>query len=294
MIPRRHRAPVLSTQVDVLGWNEALERIATWGHAHESRYVCFSNVHSTVTAAHDVRFNHAVNGSDLCTPDGAPVAWMLRQLGSPDQPRLNGPDLMWRYFEREASKRGRVYFYGSTTETLRKLKQRVESAFPGLQVMGMHSPPFRPATVAEDEEDVRNINASGAHVVFVGLGCPKQELWMAEHRGRVNAVMIGVGAAFDFHAGVKTRAPQWMQRYGFEWAYRLAQEPGRLWRRYLFTNLPFLFMGGAQWLASRINGARPACAPPVPAVSHAVDPYSRSAGNASAPVVEKARDLYKV
>jgi N-acetylglucosaminyldiphosphoundecaprenol N-acetyl-beta-D-mannosaminyltransferase len=269
----RHRASVISTQVDVLGWDEAIRRISAWGHARESRYVCFSNVHSAVTAAFDARFLQAVNASDLCTSDGAPITWMLRQLGAANQPRLNGPDLMWRYLSHEADKGGKVYFYGGTVRTLALLKARVEAAFPGLQVVGTHAPPFRPATAAEDEDDVQRINASGAHVVFVGLGCPKQELWMAAHQGRVQAVMIGVGAAFDFHAGVKDRTPQFMQRWGLEWAFRLLQEPRRLWRRYLFTNVPFLFMGGAQWLSSRLNGARPASAPPIPAASHLEDPY---------------------
>lgn len=269
----RHRAPVISTHVDVLGWDEAIRRISAWGHARESRYVCFSNVHSAVTAAFDTRFSQAVNASDLCTSDGAPITWMLRQLGASDQPRLNGPDLMWRYLAHEADKGGKVYFYGSSASTLKLLKARVESVFPGLEVVGTHAPPFRPATAAEDEEDVQRINASGAQVVFVGLGCPKQELWMAAHRDRIQAVMVGVGAAFDFHAGIKERAPLYLQRYGLEWAYRLIQEPRRLWRRYLFTNVPFLFMGGAQWLSSRLNGARPAAAPPIPAASHVDSPY---------------------
>ena len=279
----RHRATVISTQVDVVGWDVAIRRIVQWGRAHESRYVCFSNVHSAVTAAFDVRFNEVLNRSDLCTSDGAPITWMLRQLGAHDQPRLNGPDLMWRFLATEAKQGGKVYFYGSTWETLRLLKARVEREFPGLQVVGMHSPPYRVATAEEDDEDVRRINESGAHTVFVSLGCPKQEKWMAGHQGRVHAVMVGVGAAFEFHAGVRDRAPSWMQRSGLEWAHRLMQEPRRLWRRYLFTNIPFLFMGGAQWVASRLNGARPAAAPPIPAATHA-EPY----GEVQAP---SARDV---
>ena len=273
MNTQRQRVPVIGVQVDVLSWEGALSRIAGWGRAHESRYVCFSNVHSAVTAAFDPGFYQVIADSDMCTPDGAPVTWMLRQLGAPEQRRLNGPDLMWRYFAAEAPKAGKVYFYGGTPEALRLLRDRVEREFPGLEVVGTYSPPFRPASVDEDAEDVARINASGAHVVFVGLGCPKQETWMAERRGQIKAVMIGVGAAFDFHAGLQQRAPQWMQHHGLEWAYRLVREPRRLWRRYLFTNIPFLFMGGAQWLASRINGARPAAAPPVPAATHVNLPY---------------------
>jgi N-acetylglucosaminyldiphosphoundecaprenol N-acetyl-beta-D-mannosaminyltransferase len=274
----RHRVPVLGVQVDVLDWETAISQIALWGRARESRYVCFSNVHSAVTATFNSHFNQVIAECDMCTSDGAPVTWMLRQLGAPRQQRLNGPDLMWRYFAAEAPKAGRVYFYGGRLETLRLLRARVEAEFPGLEVVGTHSPPFRPATAEEDAEDVERINASGAHVVFVGLGCPKQESWMAAHRGRVNAVMMGVGAAFDYHAGVQPRAPQWMQDHGLEWAHRLCHDPRRLWRRYVFTNIPFLLIGGAQWLSSRINGARPASRPPVPAETHVELPYDRTVG----------------
>ena len=261
----RHRVAVVGAQVDVLSWEEAIERIATWGRNHESRYVCLSNVHSAVTAAFDARFLKVISDCDLCTSDGAPVTWMLRQLGAPEQKRLNGPDLMLRYFAAEAKNAGKVYFYGGSAEALRLLQARVESEFPGLQVVGSRSPPYRAATALEDAQDVEHINASGAHVAFIGLGCPKQEIWMSEHRGRVNAVMIGVGAAFDFHAGLQPRAPEWMQHNSLEWFYRLCREPRRLWRRYLFTNIPFMFMAGAQWLSSRLTGARPAARPPIQA-----------------------------
>lgn len=269
----RHRVPVIGVQVDVLDWDAAILTIAAWGRARESRYVCFSNVHSAVTAAFNSHFHQIISGADMCTSDGAPVTWMLRQLGAHKQQRLAGPDLMWRYFAAEAPKGGKVYFYGGTPETLALLRERVESEFPGLQVVGTYSPPFRPATAAEDEDDVARINASGAHVVFVGLGCPKQEAWMAEHRGRVHAVMMGVGAAFEFHAGVQPRAPAWMRNHALEWAHRLMHDPRRLWKRYLLTNTPFLFMGGAQWIASRITGARPGRLPPQPALTHVDAPY---------------------
>lgn len=269
----RHRVSVISVPVDILDWETAIGTVAAWGRAGESRYVCFSNVHSAVTAAFDSGFHQIIAGSDLCTSDGAPVTWMLRQLGATRQERLNGPDLMWRYFAYEAPKRGKVYFYGSTPETLNLLRERVESEFPGLQVVGTYAPPFRSITAAEDEDDVARINSSGAHVVFVGLGCPKQEAWMAAHRGRIHAVMMGVGAAFEFHAGVQPRAPQWLRDHGLEWAHRLLHDPQRLWRRYLFTNLPFLFMAGAQWISSRLTGARPGRMPPQDALSHADKPY---------------------
>lgn len=269
----RHRAPVIGVPVDVLDWETAIARIAAWGRAGESRYVCFSNVHSAITAAFDSGFHQVIAGSDMCTSDGAPVTWMLRQLGASRQERLNGPDLMWRYFAAEAPRGGKVYFYGSTPQTLKLLRERVQSEFPGLKVVGTYAPPFRPTTAAEDEDDVARINASGAHVVFVGLGCPKQEAWMAAHRGRINAVMMGVGAAFEFHAGTQPRAPAWFRNHGLEWAHRLLHDPQRLWRRYLFTNLPFLFMCGAQWIASRLTGARPGRVPPQAVVTAADAPY---------------------
>lgn len=265
MDPIRHRVSVIGAPVDVASWEESLARIATWGRNHESRYVSLVNVHSAVTAAFNSRFLEVLAHCDLCACDGAPVTWMLRQLGATEQRRINGPDLMWRYFEREAAHGGKVYFYGGSADALRRLTARVEQEFPGLQVVGTRSPPYRQLTPAEDAEDVERINASGAHVVFVGLGCPKQELWMAEHCGRVNAVMVGVGAAFDFHAGLQPRAPDWMQRNALEWFYRLCREPRRLWRRYLFTNIPFLFMAAGQWVSSRLTGARPAAKPSIEA-----------------------------
>ena len=265
MDSQRHRVSVIGAPVDVASWPEALARISKWGRNHESRYVALVNVHSAVTAAFNARFLEVLAHCDLCACDGAPVTWMLRQLGATDQERINGPDLMWRYFAAEAPKGGKVYFYGGSPEALRLLMARVQQEFPGLQVVGMRSPPYRALTPAEDAEDVERINASGAEVVFVGLGCPKQELWMADHCGRVNAVMIGVGAAFDFHAGLQPRAPEWMQRHALEWFYRLCREPRRLWRRYLFTNVPFLFMAAGQWLSSRLTGARPAAKPSIEA-----------------------------
>jgi N-acetylglucosaminyldiphosphoundecaprenol N-acetyl-beta-D-mannosaminyltransferase len=258
MKPLRHRVAVIATRVDVVGWDAAIERIARWGRERQSRYVCFSNVHSAVTAAFDPDFAQVINDSDLCTSDGAPITWMLRQLGAEDQPRLNGPDLMWRYLEHEAPRGAKVFLYGSTGHTLALLGARIQSQFPSVELSGVHAPPFRELTPEEDEEIVRRINDSGAHVVFVCLGCPKQETWMAAHKGRIRSVMVGVGAAFDFHAGVKARAPQWMRNAGLEWLHRLWNEPRRLWRRYLFTNLAFLVLAGVQWAASRLRGLRPA------------------------------------
>jgi N-acetylglucosaminyldiphosphoundecaprenol N-acetyl-beta-D-mannosaminyltransferase len=241
---------VQGVPIDVLNWDDALSRLAHWAAARQSRYVCIVNAHSVVTGRLEPEFGEVLRGSDMSTPDGAPVAWMMRRLGYASQQRINGPDLMWRYLE-QASVRGEsVYFYGGSPETLKTLQGVLAQKLPALKVAGAVSPPFRALTPEEDQADVDAINASGAGTVWVSLGCPKQERWMAAHRGRVNAVMIGVGAAFDYHAGTIQRAPLWMQRNGLEWFYRLCTEPRRLWRRYLTTNTAFI-VGAAKQLLGR-------------------------------------------
>jgi N-acetylglucosaminyldiphosphoundecaprenol N-acetyl-beta-D-mannosaminyltransferase len=247
----RNTLSVLGSRIDAVSWDDALNRLGIWAAVHESRYVCICNVHSVVTAYKDAAFQKVVNEADMATPDGMPVAWALRKMGSAGQQRINGPDLMWRYCQRAEASGQAVYFYGSTEDTLAPLQTKLKAAFPRLNIVGCYSPPFRALTEEEDAMAVGRINASGAGVVFVSLGCPKQELWMAGHRGKINAVMIGVGAAFDYHAGTLRRAPLWMQNAGLEWLHRLVSEPRRLWRRYLVTNtiymvkvvLPLMFLG---------------------------------------------------
>lgn len=237
---RREGKPILEAFIDALTWDDALNRIITWAQARESRYVCICNVHSVVTTTRDVEFKIAVNNADIATPDGAPIAWTLRRFGHPGQERINGPDLMLKYLA-HAERLGQVvFFYGSTEKTLEKLRAAMSSQFPRLRIGGAYSPPFRTLSYEEDEQVTDMINKSGANVVFVGLGCPKQEKWMADHRGRIKAVMIGVGAAFDYHSGVIKRAPLWWQRHGLEWLYRLGSEPRRLLKRYLVTNTLFI------------------------------------------------------
>ena len=239
---------VLTTDLDVVTWSGALARLSAWAARRDSRVVCITNVHSVVTARSDANFQRVLQEADLVTPDGAPVAWMMRRLGARGQERINGPDLMLKYCELAAQRGEPMYFYGSTPQTLEKLKVALQARFPGLVVAGAYSPPFRALSAQEDEAIVEAINGSGARTVWVGLGCPKQETWMAAHRGRIHAVMVGVGAAFDYHAGTIQRAPLWMQRHGLEWLHRLCSEPGRLWRRYLFTNTAFVLGAARQWL----------------------------------------------
>lgn len=246
--------PVLKANIDAVSWDDALARVSGWAARHESRYVCICNAHSVVTAGMDPAFNRVVREADMATPDGAPVAWMIRKLGYPGQERINGPDLMWRYCELAARRSGEsVYLYGGTSETLEILQRTLARSFPSLRIAGAESPPFRKPTEEEDAATVERINASGAGTVWVSLGCPKQETWMAAHRGRINAVMIGVGAAFDYHAGTIQRAPKWMQNAGMEWLHRLCSEPRRLWRRYLVTNTLFVLGAGGQLFRSRTS-----------------------------------------
>lgn len=249
----RRRPPIIGTPIDVLDWQEALSRVAGWSTAHESRYVCICNVHSIVSARQDASFAEVLREADMATPDGAPVAWMLRRSGFKGQARISGPDLMWKYCA-EASQRGEsIYLYGGHPTTLEALQRRLAVEFPSLRIAGAYSPPYRPLTAEEDAAVVVAMNESGAGTVWVSLGCPKQERWMAEHRGRIDAVMIGVGAAFDYHAGTLRRAPLWMQRAGLEWFYRLCAEPGRLWRRYLVTNVLFLYYAVCQLFKRRAS-----------------------------------------
>ncbi|WP_151447523.1 WecB/TagA/CpsF family glycosyltransferase [Lacisediminimonas profundi] len=248
---QRERRLVLAAPIDALSWDDALNRIAGWSDGRQSRYVCICNVHSVVTTTRDSRYRRIIEEADMCTPDGAPVAWALRRLGCAGQERVNGPDLMWRYLALAEQRQQAVFFLGATDQTLERLAKAALKAFPQLRLVGMHAPPFRPLSEQEQEQEIALIRHSGAQVVFVGLGCPKQEEWMARHRGRIDAVMIGVGAAFDYHAGTVRRAPLWAQRNGLEWLFRLMSDPRRLFRRYMVTNTLFLLGIGWQLLVRR-------------------------------------------
>lgn len=237
----RNGSIILGSFIDALTWESALEQISAWSKNRESRYVCICNVHSLVTGRKDPSFQKVLNDADMATPDGMPIAWLLRAMGHERQQRINGPDLMWKYCQRAALAGERIYLYGGTNDTLVQLTKRLQQSAPGLTIAGTYSPPFRNLTPDEDEAIVSHINNANPSVIFVGLGCPKQEQWMRQHRGKIRAVMIGVGAAFDYHAGVLKRAPLWMRNAGLEWLYRLYREPRRLFLRYFVTNSYFIF-----------------------------------------------------
>ncbi len=231
---------LLGTRIDAMSWEQAAGRILRWAQSGASRMVCLCNVHSLVSARRDAELAAALSVSDMNSPDGAPLAWLMRRRGWPEQQRLSGPDLMWRLLYEASRLHMPVFLLGGTAATLEKLQHVLQTTLPQLRLAGSLSPPFRTLDADDNDRIAAAIHASGARIVLVGLGCPKQEKWMACQRGRIPAVMLGVGAAFDYHAGVLQRAPLAWQRLGLEWLYRLAQEPLRLVSRYLVTNTLFL------------------------------------------------------
>ena len=238
-------------RVDATSLEDATRRVLVWSKAGESRYVCVANVHMVMEAYDAPDFREIVNAADLVTPDGMPLVWMLRRLGFPDQERVAGPDLTLKICEAASREGIPVGFYGGTPEVLQSLVANLKRKYPALKITYAHSPPFRALSPEEDAQVIEEINGSGARVLFVGLGCPKQERWMAAHKGRVQAVMLGVGAAFDFHAGRLPQAPAWMRRAGLEWLFRLLTEPRRLWRRYARHNPRFVILALMQLLGLR-------------------------------------------
>ena len=205
-------------------------------------YICVSNVHTTVTSYEEPDYCAIQNGGIMAIPDGGPLSTIGRKRGHKNMARTTGPSLMGEIFKISAEKGYRHYFYGSTEETLEKLFQKLQENYSGLEIAGMYSPPFRPMTVEEDISSVKVINDTKPDFVWVGLGAPKQERWMAAHLGRVNGLMIGIGAGFDYYAENISRAPGWMQKSNLEWFYRLMQDPKRLFKRYFYTNTKFIWL----------------------------------------------------
>lgn len=236
--------------VDYEGALAAVERMIAEG---ERGYVCHVAVNSLMNARREAATMAALHGASLALPDGMPLVWALRSLGEPISDRVYGPDLMLMACGRAAVTGTRHFLYGGRDrETTAALEAALRRRFPGLAIAGAQTPPFRELTRTEEDEIAAQIDASGADLVWVGLGSPRQEKWMARMRPRLRApVLIGVGAAFDFHAGVVPQAPGWMQRHGLEWVYRVRREPGRLLPRYARDNPAFLALWARQWLAER-------------------------------------------
>lgn len=204
-------------------------------------YMCVANVHTTVTASEDDSYKDIQNGGIMAIPDGGPLSSVGRKRGYSDMFRTTGPAYMEEIMKISVENGYKHYFYGSTQETLDKLKEALEKKHPGIQIAGLYSPPFRPMTNEEDQNIVTRINEENPDFIWVGLGAPKQEKWMAQHQWEIKGFMVGVGAAFDYIAGNINRAPEWMQKRNLEWLYRLKQEPARLFKRYLNTNSKFIW-----------------------------------------------------
>ena len=247
------KSPVVGTPISATSYEEVLD---LFDHPPEDRalVVAVCTVHSVMSARRDGTLRAALDTADVATPDGVPLMWTLRQTGFPDQQRVYGPDVMRRSLVASQDRGWTHYLYGSTPETLAELESAIEELAPDAKVVGAYSPPFTPATAERDAADAQRIRDSGADIVWVGLGMPKQELWMYRVSALLpNTVLVGVGAAFDF---IADEAPEWMMKAGLEWFYRLLKEPRRLWRRYIWNNPAFMFLVTMQLLQYRLGARR--------------------------------------
>lgn len=244
---------ILGTNINVLTMDMTKKYIYDNIEKLRGRYICVSNVHTTVMAHDNENYRNVQNSAALRIPDGKPLSVVSRKRGFKEAERVAGPDLMGELFEESPKSGLRMFFYGSTDDILSELKEKLLEKYPDIKIVGMYSPPFRKLTEEEDLRDIEMINNTLPDIVWVGLGAPKQEVWMNRHQGKINAVMIGVGAGFDYFAERIKRAPKWMQKMSLEWLYRLLQEPGRLFKRYFVTNTKFLYLVFKENIGGRKN-----------------------------------------
>lgn len=246
---------VLSFPVSVLPFDAQINLMMKWAKLRLSRVVCVANVHMLMEGYWNPAFAEVLFKADLLTPDGMPLVWMMNLIRGRQHERVAGMDVLLALCNRAEAENLPVFFLGTDTETLAKMRQRLDQEFPNLPVAGMEPLPFRPLSPEEDRQVVEQINASGAGLLFVALGCPKQEKWMSQHRDRINAVMIGLGGVFPIYAGLQQRAPEYVRNVGLEWFYRLMQEPGRLWKRYATTIPPFVWLSMRQVMRVKVTTA---------------------------------------
>jgi N-acetylglucosaminyldiphosphoundecaprenol N-acetyl-beta-D-mannosaminyltransferase len=245
---------ILGVNVSAINMDDACFVVEDAVLKKKKKYICVSPVSTIMECRRDKKVLTSVNSADLVTPDGMPVVWLGRARGHKNIRRVYGPDLMQKICSISRKNNYKNYLYGSSREVLLKLKERLNNKFPGLIISGIFSPPFRQLTKEEDDRIVEEINNSNSDIVWVGLGSPKQDLWMYEHRARINApVMVGVGAAFDFLAGVKLQAPRWIGDSGFEWLFRLVTEPRRLWKRYLVSGSLFIYYISVEAIKRKVS-----------------------------------------
>lgn len=236
------RKEIISLNVSSITYYNALSEILNLGKRKQPSYTCFVNVHMIIESYKDPEFKKKVNNSTFSFPDGVPLVWALRLLYGIMQERIAGIDLMIDAIRESEKEKLSIFLFGSTEIVLNALENNLSKDFPKLIIAGKLSPPFKEFSQTENNSFVQMINSSGANLVFVSLGCPKQEIWMAKNFGLINATMLGVGAAFEIHAKLIKRAPKWMQKTGLEWFFRFIQEPGRLWKRYIQTNTLFIYL----------------------------------------------------
>lgn len=232
---------IINSYITALTFQETINELEKWAANKENHYVCVCNTHSIVTASNDAFFETVLNHAGICTPDGTPVVWALRSYGFTEQDRVDGPNMMLKLCELSAQKKYKLFFYGGTAETLDQLNRKVAQMFEGIEVVGSYSPPFRELTPLEETEIAEMINSSHADFIFVSLGCPKQEIWMYNNREKINGIMIGVGAAFEYITGNIKRPPLFFQKAGLEWVFRLIYDPKRLWKRYAYNNPVYVY-----------------------------------------------------
>ena len=235
-----NKKEILGVNISIGSFRLFIERLFLLSADKFSSYVCVCNVHMLIEAKNKNSFNELLNKADVVTPDGKPVAQALSFKYNYNQERVAGMDLLPILIEESAKRKRSIYFYGSTVEVLDNIKKRINFDHPSLEIK-MYSPPFRLLTEKEDQDVIKEINCFNPDFVFVALGCPKQEKWMAQHKGRINSCMIGLGGAFPVYAGLQNRAPKWMSNNSLEWLYRLFLEPKRLLRRYFVTNFLFIY-----------------------------------------------------
>jgi N-acetylglucosaminyldiphosphoundecaprenol N-acetyl-beta-D-mannosaminyltransferase len=245
---------LISLQISIASFKQVIDEIIILATKKQSAYVCIANVHMLVEAHNDAAFADMVNSADMVTPDGMPLAKSIEWLYGIKQDRVAGMDVLPAVIEEAIRKNLSVFFYGGSSQMLEHTKAYIDTIYPQLQVGGMISPPFRPLTPEETEQDIAAINQSGAQIVFVVLGCPKQEKWMQAMRGRIHAVMLGIGGALPVMVGMQKRAPVWVQKSSLEWLYRLCQEPRRLFKRYATTNTVFMWLLGKALLQKMFTG----------------------------------------
>jgi N-acetylglucosaminyldiphosphoundecaprenol N-acetyl-beta-D-mannosaminyltransferase len=253
------RVNVLGVGISSIDMDTAVETIDSWIASGDRRYVTVTGVHGVMECQADERLRAIHNSAGMVTPDGMPMVWIGRWRGHRQMQRVYGPDLMAAVCARSPQRGYRHFFYGGAEGVPERLSQQLCERYPGLTVVGTHSPPFQALTPQEEAIETALINEADPDIIWVGLSTPKQERWMAAHRDRLSApVLIGVGAAFDIHSGLKPEAPKWVQRSGFQWLFRLALEPRRLWRRYLVNNPMFLMRFVQQELRLKQYSLEPA------------------------------------